>query len=43
MNTLERYHIYRITKDGRQMNDTYSETYNPIFNIINNYYTKLHK
>jgi hypothetical protein len=39
MNTLERYHIYQLTKKGTQLNDTYTETYNPIFNILNKHYT----
>jgi hypothetical protein len=31
LNTLERYHIYKISKDNIHMNDTYIDTHNPIF------------
>jgi hypothetical protein len=34
MNKLERFHIHSISKENLQMNDTY----NPIFNLITNYY-----
>jgi hypothetical protein len=34
LNTLERYYIYEMRKDGLQMNDTYIDTHNPIFEII---------
>jgi hypothetical protein len=30
LNTLEKYHIYKMSKDGLQMDDTYIDTYNPI-------------
>jgi hypothetical protein len=30
-NTLEKYHIYKISKDRLQMSDTYISSYNPIF------------
>jgi hypothetical protein len=33
-NTLEKYHIYKTSKEGRQMNDTYIDTHNPIFEVI---------
>jgi hypothetical protein len=33
INTLERFHIYNLSKENLQMNDTY----NPIFNLITNY------
>jgi hypothetical protein len=36
LNTLERYYIYNLSKDKLQLNDTYIDTYNPIFNIIRN-------
>jgi hypothetical protein len=35
LNTLERYHIYKISKEGIHMNDMHDETYNPIFEVIN--------
>jgi hypothetical protein len=31
LNTVERYHIYRISKDNLHMNDTYNDTYNSMF------------
>jgi hypothetical protein len=31
LNTLEKYHICKKSTDGLQMNDTYIDTYNPIF------------
>jgi hypothetical protein len=37
MNTWERYHIHRLSKDGLRLNDTYADTYNPIFRLLNSY------
>jgi hypothetical protein len=34
LNTLEKYHIYNMSKDGLQMNDTYIDTHNPVFEMI---------
>jgi hypothetical protein len=36
LNTLEKYHIYTHirSKAGLQMNDTYIDTHNPIFEVI---------
>jgi hypothetical protein len=36
MNTWERFHIYKLSKEGIQLNDTYADTHNPIFKIISN-------
>jgi hypothetical protein len=36
MNKWERFHIYRLSKDGIQLNDTYTDTHNPIFKLVNN-------
>jgi hypothetical protein len=36
LNTLEKYHIYRISKEEIHMNDIHDETHNPIFEVINN-------
>jgi hypothetical protein len=33
LNNLERYHIYRISKDNLHINDTYNDTQYPIFEI----------
>jgi hypothetical protein len=38
MNTLEQFHIYRLNKDNLHLNDTYTDTYNPIFNLITKHY-----
>jgi hypothetical protein len=32
--TLEKYHIYRISKTNVHLNTTYNETHNPIFRVI---------
>jgi hypothetical protein len=37
MNTWERYHIYTLSRDELQLNDTHTDTHNPIFKIVNNY------
>jgi hypothetical protein len=34
LNTLEVYYMYKTNKENIQMNDTYTETYNPIFQAI---------
>jgi hypothetical protein len=34
LNTLEKYHIYKTSKEGLQMNDTYIDTHNTIFKVI---------
>jgi hypothetical protein len=34
LNTLERYYIYKTNKENILMNDTRTETYNPIFQAI---------
>jgi hypothetical protein len=31
LNTLEKYHVYKISKDRLKMSYTYISTYNPIF------------
>jgi hypothetical protein len=31
LNTLERYYIYKISKDNLHINDTYIDIHNPIF------------
>jgi hypothetical protein len=37
MNTWERFHIHRLSRDDLQLNDTYTDTHNPIFTLINIY------
>jgi hypothetical protein len=34
MTTLEKYHVYEKSEDGLQMNDTYMDTHNSIFEVI---------
>jgi hypothetical protein len=36
LNGYERLHIYVTSKQGTQLNDTLTQEYNPIFNIIPN-------
>jgi hypothetical protein len=38
MNAWERFHIYKLSKDNLQMNDTYTDTHNPIFKLLNSHY-----
>jgi hypothetical protein len=34
VNTWERFHIYKLRRDHLQINDTYTDIHNPIFNSI---------
>jgi hypothetical protein len=34
LNTLEQFHIHKLTKENLQLNDTQTDTYNPIFYLI---------
>jgi hypothetical protein len=34
LNTLDRFHIYDRTKKGLQMNEPFTDIYNPIFDIL---------
>jgi hypothetical protein len=38
MNTWEQLHIHRLTKDNIQLNDAYTDTNNPIFDLIITHY-----
>jgi hypothetical protein len=40
LNTLEKFYIYIMSKEGLQMNDTYINTFNPIFKVIQQKNTK---
>jgi hypothetical protein len=31
---MEKYHIYKISKDNLQMNDTNIDAHNPVFNAL---------
>jgi hypothetical protein len=37
INTLEKYHIYNTTKKGLQLNDTFTDIHNPIFDVLIKY------
>jgi hypothetical protein len=39
-NTLERYHVYKLSKDNVHMNDTYIDTHNPISETFHELYTR---
>jgi hypothetical protein len=34
LNTLEKFHIYKTKKSGILLNENYTDTYNPIFEIL---------
>jgi hypothetical protein len=34
LNTLEKYYIYKVNRDNFQMNDTNTDTHNPIFKAL---------
>jgi hypothetical protein len=36
LNTLEQFYIYKLSEKKLQMNDTYTDTHNPIFDLIIN-------
>jgi hypothetical protein len=40
LNTLEKYHIYKISRNNLHMNNTYIDTHNPTFQIINELYDR---
>jgi predicted patatin/cPLA2 family phospholipase len=40
LNTLEWYHMYKTSRENLHMNDTYKDTYNPIFEALQEIYTK---
>jgi hypothetical protein len=39
-NTLERYHIYEISRENLHMNDTHIDTHQPIFQTLHEIYTE---
>jgi hypothetical protein len=39
LNIIKRFHIYNLSKQKQQMNDTFADTHNPIFNLIINNHT----
>jgi hypothetical protein len=40
LSTLEKYHIYRISRNNLDMNDTHIEAYNPIFQTVHELYNR---
>jgi hypothetical protein len=40
LNTLDKHYIHKISKNNLHMNDTYADTYNPIFETLHNLYTR---
>jgi hypothetical protein len=34
LDTYERFHMYEITKQNLQLNDNFTETFNPIYDVI---------
>jgi hypothetical protein len=34
LNTIERFHIYKTKKTAILLNDNYTDTYNPLFELI---------
>ena len=39
LNTLEKYHIYKTSKENLHMNNTDIDTHNPIFEVLYKNYT----
>jgi hypothetical protein len=40
LNTLEKYYIYKISKDNLHMNDVNIDTHNPIFQALDKLYNR---
>jgi hypothetical protein len=40
LNALEKYHIYKASRDNISMNDTHIDTHNPIFETLYRIYTQ---
>jgi hypothetical protein len=40
LNTLEKYHIYKINTNNLHMNDTYIEAHNHIFQKVHELYNR---
>jgi hypothetical protein len=40
MNTWEKFYIHKLSKNNLQMNDTYTDINNPIFDLIDNHHNK---
>jgi hypothetical protein len=42
MNTLEQFHIHKLSKENMHVDDTYTDTHNPVFNFITKYCKEYH-
>jgi hypothetical protein len=40
LNTLEKYHIYKTSRENLHLNDTHIDTHNPVFEALQEIYTK---
>jgi hypothetical protein len=40
LNTLKKYHIYKISRNNLHMNDTHIEEHNPIFPTVHEVYDR---
>jgi hypothetical protein len=40
LNTLQKYHIYKISRDNLHINDTHIDTHNPILEVLHKIYTR---
>jgi hypothetical protein len=40
LNSLEKYHIYKVSRENLHMNDTSIDAHNPIFEELHKIYTK---
>jgi hypothetical protein len=40
LNTLERYHIYKISRNSLHMNDAHIEVHNSIFQMVHELYNR---
>jgi hypothetical protein len=40
MNTWEQFYIHKLSKNNIQRNNTYTDIYNPVFNLIDNHHNR---
>jgi hypothetical protein len=43
LNTLKDFHMYNLSKQKLQMNNTFTDTHNPIFDLIIKYFPFIHQ
>jgi hypothetical protein len=41
LNTLERFHMYKMTKKGLQINDTFTDIHNPVSDVLIKTHTEI--